>query len=117
MIKGKANAVTVENTSRLSLVVDTLISSVDAIKSRNLAVQVLGSVPTIMLDQIDGAQIYLSKESISSRLFTSNSSGVNLNTISGLEEDYKEAPLPSQICSYFDKDKGHLVSEIVEHSG
>lgn len=116
IIKGKANQVTVENSTRLSLVVDTLVSTVDVVKANNFALQVLGTVPTVMLDQIDGAQVYLSKESLATKLFTSKSTSINLNIISG-DDDYKEVPLPSQICSYYSEEKGDLVSEIVAHAG
>lgn len=108
---------TVENTNRLSLVVDSLVSTVDAVKSQNFAVQVMGSLPTIMMDQIDSAQVYLSKESTSTKIFSSKSASINLNVISGPEEDYKEVPLPSQLCSYYDADKEDLVNEIVAHAG
>ena len=108
---------TVENTSRLSLVVDSLVSTVDAVKSQNFALQVMGVIPTVMLDQIDGAQIYFSKESIATKVFSSKSAGINLNIIEGADEDYKEVPLPSQICSYYDEKKGDLVNEIVAHAG
>ncbi|RFU77015.1 adenylyl cyclase-associated [Trichoderma arundinaceum] len=117
IIKGKANQVTVENSTRLSLVVDTLVSTVDVVKASNFALQILGTVPTVMLDQIDSAQVYLSKESVATKLFTSKSAGINLNIISGPEDDYKELPLPSQICSYYSEEKGDLVSEIVAHAG
>lgn len=116
-MKGKANQVTVENSSRLSLVVDTLVSTVDVVKAPNFALQVMGTIPTVMLDQVDGGQIYLSKESITTQIFTSKSAGINLNVISGPDDDYKEVPLPSQICSYYDEVKGDLVNEIVAHAG
>ncbi|OIW28470.1 hypothetical protein CONLIGDRAFT_632750 [Coniochaeta ligniaria NRRL 30616] len=117
IIKGKANAVTIENTNRLSLVLDSLVSSVDVVKSQNFALQVLGSIPTVLMDQIDGAQVYFSKESTATRIFSSKSAGINLNVISGPDDDYKELPLPAQICSYYDEEKGDLVNEIVSHSG
>ncbi|OAQ86548.1 adenylyl cyclase-associated protein [Purpureocillium lilacinum] len=117
ILKGKANQVTVENSSRLSLVLDTLVSTVDVVKAQNFGLQVFGTIPTVMLDQVDGAQIYLSKESTGTKLFTSKSDGINLNVISSPSDDYKEVPLPSQICSYFDEGKGELVSEIVAHAG
>jgi adenylyl cyclase-associated protein len=125
IVRGKGNAVTIENTERLSLVVETLVSSVDVVKSKNFALQVLGTIPTVMLDQVDGAQVYLSKESTSTQVFMSKTEGVNLNILPpaealGADEeegDYKEVPLPSQICSYFDAAKGELVSEIVSHAG
>ncbi|KAL6791406.1 adenylate cyclase associated N terminal domain-containing protein [Trichoderma sp. SZMC 28013] len=117
VIKGKANQVTVENSTRLSLVVDTLVSTVDVVKANNFALQILGTVPTVMLDQVDSAQVYLSKESLATKLFTSKSTGVNLNILSGPDDDYKEVPLPSQICSYYSEEKGDLVNEIVAHAG
>lgn len=117
ILKGKANQVTVENSNRLSLVVDTLVSTVDVVKAPNFALQVMGTIPTVMLDQVDGGQVYLSKESISTQIFTSKSAGINLNIISGPDDDYKELPLPSQICSYYDEAKGDLVNEIVAHAG
>ncbi|KAI6090186.1 adenylate cyclase associated N terminal-domain-containing protein [Hypoxylon rubiginosum] len=117
VVKGKANAVTIENTQRLSLVIDSLVSTVDVVKSSNFALQVLGTLPTILLDQLDGAQVYLSKESTSTRIFSSKSAGINVNVLAGDDEDYKEIPLPGQICSYFDEEKGDMVNEIVDHAG
>lgn len=117
IIKGKANAVTIENTNRLSLVLDSLVSSVDVVKSQNFALQVLGSIPTVLMDQVDGAQVYFSKESAATRIFSSKSAGINLNVISGPDDDYKELPLPAQICSYYDEEKGDVVNEIVSHAG
>lgn len=70
-----------------------------------------------MLDQIDSAQIYLSKESSTTKLFTSKSDGINVNILAGADEDYKEVPLPSQICHYYSEEKGEMVSEIVAHAG
>jgi adenylyl cyclase-associated protein len=90
---------------------------VDVVKANNFALQILGVVPTVMLDQIDSAQVYLSKESSTTKLFTSKSTGINLNVLSGPDDDYKEIPLPSQICSYYSEEKGDMVSEIVAHAG
>jgi adenylyl cyclase-associated protein len=77
----------------------------------------MGYIPTVLMDQIDGAQIYFSKESMASRIFSSKSANINLNIIEGPDDDYKEVPLPSQICSYYDESKGDLVNEIVSHAG
>lgn len=118
MLKGKANAVTVENTNRVSLIVESLVSTVDVVKSQNFGLQVLETIPTILLDQVDGAQIYLSKESASARVYSSKSASVNLNVLTGDgdDADYKELPLPSQICSWWDEAKGEVVNEIVSHA-
>ncbi|CAD0018094.1 unnamed protein product [Aureobasidium pullulans] len=113
---GKANAISIDNSPRTNLVVDDLISSVDVIKCPNFGLQVLGSLPTVMLDQVDGAAIYLSKDSLNTEIYTSKCTSINVNLPPKTEqEDYKECPLPEQFRSYF-KD-GKLVSEIVEHAG
>ncbi|KAI9901487.1 hypothetical protein N3K66_003304 [Trichothecium roseum] len=116
LIKGKANQVTVENSNRLSLVVDTLVSTVDVVKANNLALQVMGTIPTVMLDQVDGASVYFSKESTTTKVYTSKSAGVNINILDD-EDESTEVPLPSQICSYYDADKKELVNEIIGHAG
>lgn len=77
----------------------------------------MGAVPTVMMDQIDGAQIYFSKESATTKIYSSKSSSINLNIIDGPDDDYMEIPLPYQICSYYDPAKKDLVNEIVSHAG
>ncbi|KAG9691613.1 adenylate cyclase-associated protein, partial [Aureobasidium melanogenum] len=113
---GKANAISIDNSPRTNLVIDDLISSVDVIKCPNFALQVLGTLPTVMLDQVDGASIYLSKESLNTEIYTSKCASINVNLPPQTEQDdYKECPLPEQFRTYI-KD-GKLVSEIVEHAG
>lgn len=116
ILRGKANAVSIDNSPRTQILVETLISSVDVIKSPNFACQITGSLPTIMLDQVDGASIYLGAESLATEVFTSKCSSINvvLPPVSE-EEDSRECPLPEQIRTFV-KD-GKLVSEIVEHAG
>lgn len=88
----------------------------DVIKSPNFALQVIGSLPTVLLDQVDGAAIYLSKESMNTELFTSKCTSVNVNLPPASEsDDYSECPLPEQIRTYIQN--GRLISEIVEHAG
>lgn len=78
----------------------------------------MGTLPTILMDSVDGAQIYLGKGSLGTEVFSSKCSGINLNIIDGDEDDsdYKEVPLPEQLRTYIG-DNGKIVSEIVEHAG
>lgn len=116
ILKGKANAISIDNSPRTQILVETLVSSVDVIKSANFAIQITGAVPTIMLDQVDGASIYLGAESLATELFTSKCSSINVVLPPEKEEDdSKECPLPEQIRTYVKG--GKLVSEIVEHAG
>ena len=113
---GKANAISLDNCKQCSLVIDSLVSAVDVIKSPKFEMQVLGTLPTIMLDQVDGAAIYLGNQSLGTEVFTSLCTGVNINLPGQTEDDdYVERPLPEQVKSVI-RD-GLVVSEIVEHSG
>jgi adenylyl cyclase-associated protein len=112
-VNGKANAISIDNSSRTSIIIDSLVSSVDVIKCPNFALQVVGTLPTVLLDQVDGATIYLGKDSLNTEIFTSKCSSVNINLPA--EDDYSENPLPEQIRSVVKG--GKIVSEIVEHAG
>ncbi|KAI9762054.1 MAG: hypothetical protein M4579_000690 [Chaenotheca gracillima] len=121
-VTGKGNAISIDNSPRLSLLIDSLVSSVDVIKSPSFALQVLGSLPTVLLDQVDGATLYLSPESLGTEVFSSKCTNVNLNLppeakgkAAGDDADYEECPLPEQIKSVVKN--GKVVSEIVEHAG
>lgn len=115
-VVGKANAIALDNCTQCALVIDSLVSAVDVIKSPRFEMQVMGTLPTIMLDQVDGAAVYLSRESLGTEIFTSKCSGVNVN-LPGTsdDDDYEERALPEQVRSVV-RD-GVLVSEIVEHAG
>lgn len=116
ILKGKANAISIDNSPRCQVLVETLVSSVDVIKSPNFAVQVTGSLPTIMLDQVDGASIYLGAESLGTEIFTSKCSSVNIILPPKSDDaDSTEHPLPEQIRSVIKN--GKVVNEIVEHAG
>jgi adenylyl cyclase-associated protein len=73
-------------------------------------------VPTVLLDQVDGATIYLSKDSLNTEIFTSKCTNVNIDLPPEKDEDdYVEAPVPEQLRSYVKN--GKLLTEIVEHAG
>jgi adenylyl cyclase-associated protein len=86
------------------------------VKASNFALQVDGTLPTILMDQVDGAQVYLTKESMDTEVFTSKCSSINLTIPSTeVEDDSEELALPEQLRTYI-KD-GKVVTEIVEHAG
>jgi adenylyl cyclase-associated protein len=116
-VTNKANAIAIDNCTGLSLIVDSLVSSLDIIKCPKFAVQIDGTVPTLLMDQVDGAAVYLGQQSLNTEIFTSKSSAININLPppEGTDGDTKECPLPEQFKSYI-KD-GVVVSEIVEHAG
>lgn len=114
-IQGKGNAVSISDTVKTGVVVDSLISGIDVIKSKKFGLQVTGLVPLVSVDNSEEGSIYLSQESVSaeSQIVSSNTTALNINILK--DEDYVELPVPEQI-SHTIKD-GKLVSEVVEHAG
>lgn len=114
-IKGKANAVSLSETTRTGVVVESLISGVDVIKSVKFGVQVTGVVPLITVDQSDEGAIYLSQESIDAgaQVVTSNTVALNINVPK--DGDFAELAAPEQFKHSIKN--GKLVSEVVEHVG
>ncbi|GAB1201883.1 hypothetical protein APSETT445_000475 [Aspergillus pseudonomiae] len=116
-VSSKANAIAIDNCKELSIIVDSLVSSLDVIKCTKFALQIDGVAPTLLLDQVDGATVYLGPQSLNTEVFSSKCTAINimLPPKEGTDEDTKECPVPEQIKSYV-KD-GVLVNEIVEHAG
>lgn len=114
-INGKGNAVSLSETRNTGVVVHSLISGVDVIKSVKFGLQVTGVVPLITIDKSDEGNIYLSKESVEadSSVVTSNTTALNINVPT--EEDYEELAVPEQLQHFVRN--GKLVSEVVEHAG
>ncbi|ODV79975.1 adenylate cyclase-associated protein [Suhomyces tanzawaensis NRRL Y-17324] len=115
-IKGKANAISISETKNTGVVVDSLISGVDIIKSFKFGLQVTGVVPMISVDKSDEGSIYLSKESVEAdtQIFTSSTTALNVNVPEG-DDDYAELAIPEQFKHSIRN--GKLVSEVVEHAG
>ncbi|KAF3184078.1 hypothetical protein TWF751_000082 [Orbilia oligospora] len=115
-IKGKFNAIFMNECEKTNVVIDSLVSSIDVIKSKKFAFQIMGVVPAITVDECDSGTLYVSKESTEIEIYTSKTTAFNVYVPGETEEDdFVECPIPEQIKSTI-KGKG-LVSEIVEHAG
>lgn len=114
-IKGKANAVSLSNSRKTSVIVDSLISGLDVIKSSKYGIQATGVVSMISVDKSDDGAIYLSQESIDNdiQIFSSSATSMNVNVL--VDEDYVELAVPEQFKHTISN--GKLVSEVVEHAG
>lgn len=115
-IKGKVNTISINECTKTNVIADSLVSSVDIIKSNSFALQVLQQIPTIQIDQCDGGIIYVPKESPNVEVFTSKSTALNICVPgAGDDDDYAERAVPEQLKHTLKN--GALVSEIVEHTG
>ncbi|CAR21598.1 adenylate cyclase-binding protein [Lachancea thermotolerans CBS 6340] len=114
-IEGKVNAVSVSETERCNVVLESSVSGMDIIKSVKFAVQVEQSLPQISIDKSDDGTIYLSKESLNAEIFTSCTTSVNVNLPIGEEGDFVEFPVPEQLKHSFAD--GKLKTTVYEHAG
>lgn len=112
-VKGKANAISVSNTSGCGIVIDSLISGIELIKAHKFGLQVLGTVADIDIDQCDEGSVYLSKECVEAetQIYSSKTTALNINVPK--DDDYVELPAPEQFKHSVKN--GKLVSEVVEH--
>lgn len=113
-LKGKGNSITVSETDKVAVVVDSLISGIDVIKSHKFGIQIVGSVPIVNVDKSDEGTIYLSKDSLQANIYSSSTTALNIN-VPVADDDYLELAVPEQFMHVI-KD-GKLVSEVVQHLG
>lgn len=122
-IKGKINAVQMTNCTKTSVLVDTLVSSLEVTGSPSFAVQITGRAPTILLDSCDSGQIYLSDKSLDSEIIAAKCSAINVSlpVPGGEEGEFEEYALPEQLKHTVDglsqKGKSRIKTEVVAHMG
>lgn len=95
-VKGKVNSIVIDSCNRVALLFDDVLSTVEFINSRSVQMQVLGRVPTVIIEKTDGCQVYLSKKSLDTEVVSSKSSAMNVLTPSENGDDFTEHPIPEQ---------------------
>ena len=105
------------NCTKTSVLVDSVISSIEITKSASFALQITGTAPTIQVDSTDSGQIYLSKACLGVEITTAKCSAINVSLPVEDEEDgvFEEQAVPEMLKSVV-KD-GRLVTSVVEHVG
>lgn len=95
-VKGKVNSILVDSCSRVALLFDDVLSTVEFINSQMVQMQTLGSVPTVCIEKTDGCQVYLSKTSLQTEIVSSKSSAMNILVPNEAGDEFSEQPIPEQ---------------------
>jgi adenylyl cyclase-associated protein len=105
------------NCTKVSVLVESVISSVSVTNSPSFTLQITGSAPTVQVDSTDSGQIYLSKDCTSTEITTAKCSSINISLpVEGEEEGvFEEQPVPEMLLTKI-RD-GKLVTTVVEHVG
>ncbi|GAA93473.1 uncharacterized protein L969DRAFT_93445 [Mixia osmundae IAM 14324] len=116
-IKGKVNAISLVSCKKVSVLLDSTVSALAVTSSPNFIVQILGRVPTILIDATDVGQIYLSKESLDVEIITAKTSSINVSLpdASGEEGMFTEKAVPEQLKTVVQA--GKLITTVYEHTG
>ncbi|CAD7701134.1 unnamed protein product [Ostreobium quekettii] len=112
-VKGKLNAITMDNCSRTGLVFDSVLASVEVVNCKRAEVQCTGHISTLAVDKCDGCQLYVPHTSMDVAVTVAQSSAINI-VVTG-EQDCEEFPIPEQFVSKFVD--GKLVTEPAQHTG
>jgi len=67
-----------DSCKKTSVVLDSVVSSVEFVNCQSVQMQVLTKVPTISIDKTDGCQIYLNAGSLDVSIVTAKSSEMNV---------------------------------------
>lgn len=122
-IRGKVNAVQMVSCTKTSILVDTLVSSLEITQSPSFTVQVTGSVPTILIDSCDSGQLYLSPSTLHAEIISAKCSAINVSVPKGgasadpNDVEYVEMALPEQLRHSVATDGSKITSDVVAHAG
>nr|CAG4651105.1 EOG090X08PR [Simocephalus serrulatus] len=111
-VKGKVNSIVLDSCKKTSIVLDSVVSSVEFVNCQSVQMQVLTKVPTISIDKTDGCQIYLNQASLDVSIVSAKSSEMNV-LVPKADGDYVEYPIPEQFkTTYNGKGLTTIISEI-----
>ena len=117
VVKGKINAVLIDDCSRVSVVCNSdVVSSVDVVNCQSIELQAEAKVPTVLVDKVDGMQLYLGKEALDVTVISSKISEMNVSTPGATEDDdLVEQALPEQFSNSYDAATKTWVTTPVTH--
>ncbi|XP_057783085.1 cyclase-associated protein 1-like [Salvia miltiorrhiza] len=114
-IRGKVNCITLDKCSKMGLVFQDVVAACELVNCSSMEVQCQGVAPTISIDNTEGCQLYLSKDSLEASITTAKSEVNVLVPASEVDGDWAEHPLPQQYIHVY-KD-GQIVTTPMDHSG
>ena len=112
-VKGKVNSILVDSCSRLALLFDDVLSTVEFINSQSVQMQVLGAVPTVCIEKTDGCQVYLSNNSLNTEVVSSKSSAMNI-LVPNETGEFDEQPVPEQFKTVINLKNKKLITNATD---
>eukprot|EP00933_Yihiella_yeosuensis_P004900 TRINITY_DN109307_c0_g1_i1.p1 TRINITY_DN109307_c0_g1~~TRINITY_DN109307_c0_g1_i1.p1 ORF type:complete len:501 (+),score=165.84 TRINITY_DN109307_c0_g1_i1:86-1588(+) len=104
-INEKVKNICVDGCEKVNVICADVVSSVELVNSDRCQIQTTGKVHSFAIDKCNGANIFLSKESLGAEFVTSKSSEMNVTIPDGDEGDIIEMPIPEQFVTKLDGKK------------
>jgi len=100
VIKGKANAITLDGCKKTAVVFDSVVAGIELINCSSCKVQVTDSVHTVTVDKCAGTQVILNRASLGAEIVSAKSSELNV-VVPGENDgdEFKEFAIPEQFIS------------------
>jgi len=101
-IKNKVKNINIDGCIKTTIICGDVVSAVEFVNCDRMQFQTLGKVHAIAIDKCDGANLYISKESLDVEISTSKSSDMNVNVpdpAGGDDPDMIEMPIPEQFVT------------------
>jgi adenylyl cyclase-associated protein len=113
-VKGKVNSILIDSCTKVGLLFDDVLSTVEFINSKSVQMQVLGRVPTVAIEKTDSCQVYLSRNSLDTEIVSSKSSAMNVLVPKADDDDFVEHPVPEQFKTVVNLTTRKLVTQPTE---
>lgn len=90
-ISDKCQSVLIDACTNVEVELGNVHAAVEILGSKNVEVRLLDEVPTVNVDKVEGALIYLSNKSLDTVVVTAKSTGVNI-LVPNEDDDTKHTP-------------------------
>jgi len=114
-VKKKINSIILDSCKKTAVVFDSLVSSLEIVNCQSCQAQVINALPTVAIEKTDGAQIYLSKDSLHCEIVSAKSSEMNILLPNEDGSEFTEQAVPEQFKTVIEE--GKLVTTCTEKAG
>lgn len=113
-VSKKVNNITLENCHHVTVVADSVISSVEMIRSRKCQLQILGNASAVTLDNCQEIEIYASFQSRGLQITSSQIADVNFHCPESEDQpdEWVELPVPAQFVHSLAPSSNTLLTKV-----
>jgi len=98
-VKGKCATICMDDCTKTGVIFDTAIAALELVNCKSVKAQCNENVPSIQIDNTQGATLFIPKTSLAAEIYSSKSTEININVPDDNEGDMIETPIPSQFIS------------------